>query len=49
VFESEEHARAREADPRRAQGLREVQAVMGEIFAAPPEFTNMTVVEETTR
>jgi quinol monooxygenase YgiN len=46
VFESEEAARAREADPRREEGLQAVRALMGEIFAGPPEFTDLTVVQE---
>ena len=31
VFESEEKARARERDPRREEGLREIRATMAEI------------------
>jgi quinol monooxygenase YgiN len=48
VFESEEAARARENDPRREAGLTEARALMAEMFAGPPEFTNLTVVQETT-
>jgi quinol monooxygenase YgiN len=48
VFESEEHARAREQDARRTEGLQAAQAIMNEILAGPPEFTDMIVVEETT-
>jgi len=44
VFESEEHARAREDDPRREEGLAAARAVMGEILDGPPEFTDLTVV-----
>jgi heme-degrading monooxygenase HmoA len=35
VFDSEEHARVRENDPRRAEGLQAVRAVMAEVFAKP--------------
>jgi len=48
VFESEEKARARERDPRREEGLREVRATMAEIFEGPLEFTDLTVVMEHT-
>jgi hypothetical protein len=48
VFESEEKARAREADPRRTEGLEAAQATMAEVFDGPPSFTNMTVLEEFT-
>jgi quinol monooxygenase YgiN len=47
VFESEAHARAREEDERRAEGMAVARALMGEIFDGPPEFTNLDVVEET--
>jgi quinol monooxygenase YgiN len=47
VFESEEAARARENDPRRQEGLLAARATMAEIFETPPEFTDLTVVEET--
>lgn len=46
VFESEEQARAREQDPRRAEGLKAMQAVMADLFEGPPEFTDMTVLRE---
>lgn len=46
VFDSEEAARTRESDPRRAEGLDEVRSVMAEVFAGPPEFTDLTVVQE---
>lgn len=46
VFESEERAREREADPRREEGLRAARATMAEIFDGPPEFTDLTVVED---
>ncbi len=47
VFESEEHARARESDPHRAEGLQAARATMAEIFDGPPEFVDLNVVEET--
>jgi hypothetical protein len=47
VFESEEAARARENDPRRQEGLLAARATMADIFETPPEFTDLTVVEET--
>jgi len=47
VFESEEAARARENDPRRQEGLVDVRALMAEMFAGPPEFTDLTIVHET--
>ena len=46
VFESEEQARAREQDPRRQQGLEVAKATMAEIFAGPPEFTDLRVVND---
>ena len=46
VFESEEKARERENDPRRASGLNEARATMAEIFAGPPEFVDLVVVDE---
>jgi quinol monooxygenase YgiN len=46
VFESEETARAREADPRRSDGLQQLQTLMREALAEPPEFVELDVVEE---
>jgi hypothetical protein len=46
VFESEEKARARESDPRRQEGLQAARRIMAEIFEGPPEFVDLTVVEE---
>lgn len=46
VFESEEKARARELDPRRDEGLQAARAAMTELFQGPPEFTDLTVVDE---
>ena len=48
VFESEERARQRESDPRRAEGLAAARATMAEIFEGAPEFVDFTVVSETT-
>jgi hypothetical protein len=48
MFESEEHARAREQDPRRQEQLQKARAIMGEIFAGPPEFTDLVVDDEWT-
>jgi len=46
VFESEERAREREQDPRRAEGQQAIKDVMAQVLAAPPEFANLTVVED---
>jgi len=48
TFESEEKARAREADPRRQEGLAGVRNTMMEIFDGPPEFIDLVVVSERT-
>ena len=47
IFESEEKARAREQDPRRQEGLAAVRATMAELFEGPPEFVDLTVLEDT--
>lgn len=47
VFESEEAARAREQDPRRVEGLEAARQIMAEILEGPPEFVDLTVLEET--
>jgi hypothetical protein len=46
VFESEEQARAREQDPRRAAGLEALRPVMSEMFVEPPSFADLDVVAE---
>ena len=46
VFESEDKARERERDPRRKEGLKAARATMMEIFDGPPEFTDLTVVDD---
>lgn len=48
MFESEEAARAREADPRRADTSARMREIMGDILAAPPQFQDLTVVEDWT-
>jgi hypothetical protein len=48
VFDSEEHARAREQDPRRAEGLKAVQASMAQVFEGSPEFVDLDVLVERT-
>jgi quinol monooxygenase YgiN len=48
TFESEEQARAREADPRREQGQAAIRQKLGEMIAAPPEFIDLDVVDEFT-
>ncbi|MFN2561471.1 MAG: hypothetical protein ABR571_09290 [Jatrophihabitans sp.] len=48
LFESEEQARARENDPRRDEGLEKARATMAEMFDAPPEFLDLTVLGEVT-
>lgn len=47
VFDSEEKARAREADPRRQAGLQAVRGAMAGVFEGAPEFVDLTVIEET--
>lgn len=48
LFESEEKARAREGDERRQEGLAAARATMAEIFDGPPEFVDLTVVNDFT-
>ncbi|HVT64490.1 MAG TPA: antibiotic biosynthesis monooxygenase [Mycobacteriales bacterium] len=48
TFESEAAARAREADPRRQEGLGPIHAKMADIFEGAPEFTNLEVVSDHT-
>ena len=48
VFESEERARARESDPRRAEGLATLRAMMSEILDEPPQFSDLVVIDSTT-
>ena len=44
LFDSEEAARAREADPRRQQGLEHIRASMRSVLDGPPEFFDLEVV-----
>lgn len=44
VLESEEKARARERDPRRAERLQEARSAMAALFEGPPAFTDLTVL-----
>lgn len=46
LFESEEKARAREGDERRQDGLAAARSTMAEIFDGPPEFVDLSVVNE---
>ena len=46
VFDSEEHARARENDPRRQEAMKPAQAMMAELFEGPPEFVDLMVVAD---
>lgn len=48
VFESEEKARAREQDPRRAEQLKSARSMMADILEGAPEFTDLEVVDEWT-
>lgn len=48
LFESEEKARAREQDQRRQDGLAAARESMAEIFDGPPEFVDLTVVNDFT-
>jgi quinol monooxygenase YgiN len=46
VFESEEKARERESDSGRQDDLAAARTTMAEIFEGPPEFTDLTVVDD---
>jgi quinol monooxygenase YgiN len=46
LFESEATAREREQDQRRQDGLAAARATMAEIFDGPPEFADLTVVND---
>jgi quinol monooxygenase YgiN len=45
VFDSEDRARARETDPRRAEGLATLRTMMSEILDGPPEFSDFIVID----
>ena len=47
VFQSEEHARARENDPRRQELLQPARAAMADMLDGAPEFVDLAVVAET--
>lgn len=46
LFESEEAARAREADPRRTEATAAIQSGLRDILAATPQFTDLDVIED---
>jgi antibiotic biosynthesis monooxygenase (ABM) superfamily enzyme len=46
TFDSQEAARAREADPRRQEGLVEERKGLMEVLAGPPEFIDLDVLTE---
>ncbi|MFZ2014292.1 MAG: antibiotic biosynthesis monooxygenase [Nocardioides sp.] len=46
VFESEEKARAREADPRREEGVQALRKDLAEVLAGAPEYTDLTVLAD---
>ena len=46
LFESEEGGGARERDERRQGALAAARATMAEIFDGPPEFVDLTVVND---
>jgi len=46
VFESEEKARLREKDPRRAEGLKAAGETMGRIFDGEMKFVDLDVLAE---
>jgi hypothetical protein len=45
LFRSEEEARARESDPRRAEATATIQSLLGDLLAGPPQFHELDVVE----
>ena len=45
LFRTEAEARAREADPRRAEATETIQSLLREVLAGPPQFTDLDVVE----
>jgi heme-degrading monooxygenase HmoA len=46
VFESQEKARAREADPRRQEGIQALRTSLAEVLEGAPEYTDLTVIAE---
>jgi quinol monooxygenase YgiN len=47
IFESEEKARAREQDPARQDALAELRTLIADLFEGPPEFADLSVLEDT--
>ncbi len=47
VFESEDHARARENDPQRQEQLQPARQAMADMIDGAPAFVDLTVVAET--
>lgn len=46
IFESEQSARDRESDPRRADALTAARATMSDVFDGPLTLTDLMIVEE---
>jgi len=46
LFDSEEHARQRENDPRRTEALTSIRELMMEAIDGPVEFVDLTVLRE---
>jgi hypothetical protein len=46
LFESEEKARAREADPRRQVGVQALRASLGELLVGAPAYTDLDVIAD---
>jgi heme-degrading monooxygenase HmoA len=46
VFESEEKARAREADPRREEGVQALRTALAEVLDGAPDYTDLDVIAE---
>jgi heme-degrading monooxygenase HmoA len=46
IFESEEKARAPEQDTARQETLDKVRELMAEVFEGPPEFVDLTVLQD---
>jgi hypothetical protein len=45
LFQSEEGARGREADPRRVEPTATIQSLLRDILLGPPQFTDLDVLE----
>lgn len=46
VFESEEKARAREADPRRQEGIQALRSSLAEVLEGAPDYIDMNVIAD---